>query len=142
MVADWFDKPPPPREVVFSRATHKWEPLGGGAPDQSPVTAPGAVTPDKRIPPCVGHATQDPDERPGDYLEMRGRVVDVPRAFGASRYPAPLRADLVTLWKRNGRVVMSITAGGQTQDFYMPPARLVYLLRECAEQLAENTLIQ
>lgn len=89
-------------------------------PRKSPATAPGAVT---------------MDERPGDYLEQSGRVVDF-------RYPPPAEAELVTLWKRNGRVVMSIAADGKTQDFYMPPARLVYLLRECAEQLAENTLIQ
>lgn len=108
----------------------------------SPVTAPGAVTTGKRTPPCVGHATQDPDERPGDYLEMRGRVVDVPRSFGASRYPAPLRADLVTLWKRDRQTVLSITADGKVHDFHLPPARLVVLLREIAEQLAENTLIQ
>lgn len=100
---------------------------------QSPVTAPGAVTTDERVPPCVGHATQDTDERPGDYLEER----PVP-----SRYPPPAEADLVTLWKRGPRVVMSITTDGKTNDFYMPPARLVYLLREVAEQLAENTILQ
>lgn len=78
----------------------------------SPITAPGAVMSDDRQP------------------------------TSASRYPPPAEAEIVTLWKRNGQVVMSITADGKTQDFYMPPARLVYLLRECAEQLAENTLIQ
>lgn len=97
---------------------------------QSPVTAPGAVTTDVWDDPTG----LDPDERPGDYLEDR-------QPTSASRYPPPATAELVTLWKRGGRVVMSITADGKTQDFYMPPARLVYLLREVAEQLAENTLI-
>lgn len=114
MVADWFDKPRPPS--ITANAT-------------------------PRIPPCVGHAAQDPDERPGDYLEERHRVVDVPRAFGASRYPAPLRADLVTLWKRDRQPVLSITADGKVHDFHLTPARLVVLLREIAEQLAENTVL-
>lgn len=78
------------------------------------------------------HGSQGHDERPGDYL------VGCP---APSRYPPPAEAELITLWKKDRRVVMSVTAGGQTQDFYMPPARLVYLLRECAEQLAENSIL-
>lgn len=113
MVADWFDKPRPPS--ITTNAT-------------------------PRTPPCVGHAAQDPDERPGDYLEERGRVVDF--RHPSDRYPPPATAELVTLWKKDQRVVMSITAGGKTQDFYMPPGRLAYLIKEVAEQLAENTLIQ
>lgn len=128
---------------------HDWP--GSGCSDcrreynwPSPVTAPCAVTTDQprhthAIPPCVGHATQDPDELTGDYLEERHEFWPLPRA---DRYPAPAEAELVTLWKKDRRVVMSITADGKTRDFYMPPARLVYLLREVAEQLAENTLIQ
>ncbi|WP_089177233.1 hypothetical protein [Bosea sp. AS-1] len=69
-------------------------------------------------------------------------LVTATSAVTPDRYPPPAEAELVTLWKRGGRVVMSITADGKTQDFYMPPQRLVYLLREVAEQLAENTLIQ
>ena len=115
----------------------------------SPVTAPGAVTLDVWDDPTG----LDPDERPGDYLEYNDRIsgetvkvawhpaVDAHRAT-RDRYPPPAEAALVTLWKKDRRVVMSVTADGKTQDFYMPPARLVYLLRECAEQLAENTLIQ
>lgn len=105
---------------------------------RSPVTALGAVTTDTRVPPCVGHAAYSPDyesERPGDYLEDR-------QPTSASRYPPPAEADLVTLWKKDRRVVMSITAGGQTQDFYMPPGRLAYLIKEIAEQLAESTILQ
>lgn len=107
----------------------------GSKGGMSPVTALSAVTTDTRVPPCVGHAAQDPDERPGDYLEDR-------QPTSASRYPSPTTADLVTIWKKDRRVVMSVTAGGQTQDFYMPPGRLAYLIKEIAEQLAENTLIQ
>jgi hypothetical protein len=159
MVADWFVKPRPPS--ITTNAT-------------PPVTAPGAVTPDtmrralKAAQPILDAAIKeakergrefakrtlpdvwddptglDADERPGDYLEERGRVVDVPRSFGASqyRYPPPAEADLVKLWKKDRRVVLSITAGGRTQDFYMPPGRLAYLIKEVAEQLAENSLIQ
>jgi hypothetical protein len=105
MVADWFDKPSPPSVTTN-------------------------VTP--RIPPCVGHASQDLDERPGDYLEERS---------AHSHYPEPATADLVKLWKKDRRVVLSITAGGRTQDFYMPPGRLAYLIKEVAEQLAENSIL-
>lgn len=126
MVADWFDKPRPPS--ITTNAT-------------------------PRIPPCVGHATQDPDERPGDYLEYNDRdsgetvKVALHPAFDSyraarSRYPAPLRADLVTLWKRDRQTVLSITADGKVRDFHLAPARLVVLLREIAEQLAENTVLQ
>ena len=104
----------------------------------SPVTAPGAVPTDKRIPPCVGHAAYSPDyesERPGDYLEDR-------QPTSASRYPAPLRADLVTLWKRNGAAVLSLTADGKVHDFHLPPERLVVLLREVADILADSTILQ
>jgi hypothetical protein len=92
---------------------------------RSPVTAPGAVTMD------------------GDDVGPKG-ATGMPGYYdlSPSRYPPPAEAELVTLWKRSGRVVMSITADGKTQDFYMPPARLVYLLREVADQLAENTPIQ
>lgn len=113
---------------------------------QSPVTAPCAITMDKRIPPCVGHAVYSPDyesdERPGDYLETRREFVGVPRAFGASRYPNPQRADLVTLWKRGVEPVLSITADGKVHDFHLPPARLVVLLREVADLLADNTILK
>lgn len=112
MVADWFDKP----------------------------RSPSITT--NRTPPCAGHATQDPDERPGDYLEHNHRETGETYRILVDRYPDPTTADLVTIWKRSGRVVMSITAGGQTQDFYMPPGRLAYLIKEVAEQLAENTIIQ
>jgi len=92
----------------------------GGMP---PATAPGAVAPDGS--PVL---MPDWDSNPAYYTP--------------SRYPPPATAELVTLWKKDRRVVMSVTANGKTNDFYMPPARLVYLLREVAEQLAENTLIQ
>lgn len=85
---------------------------------QSPVVAPCATT---------------LDERPGDYLEVRPTP---------DRYPPPATAELVTLWKKDRRVVMSITAGGKTQDFHMPPGRLAYLIRELAEILSENAIIQ
>lgn len=103
--------------VTWEEKRQRW----GYAPTHlSPVVAPCATT---------------LDERPGDYLEDR-------QPTSASRYPPPAEAELVTLWKKDRRVVMSITAGGQTQDFYMPPTRLVYLLREVAEQLAENSILQ
>lgn len=118
-----------------------------GHTPMSQVTAPGTVTPDEKITwlltdppqPVVGRAEYAPNygAKPQDAGPDGCVSVDLP-----SRYPAPAEAELVTLWKRNGRVVMSVTADGKTNDFYMPPARLVYLLREVAEQLAENTLIQ
>lgn len=58
------------------------------------------------------------------------------------RYPAPARADLVTLWKRGQEPVLSIAADGKVQDFHLPPARLVVLLRELADLLAENTVLK
>lgn len=89
-------------------------------PAMSPVTAHGAVTTD------------------------RASFVDVPREYGASqhRYPAPARADLVTLWKRGSEPVLSITADGKVKEFHLPPARLVVLLRELADLLAENTVLK
>lgn len=91
---------------------------------RSPVTAPGAVT-------------------IGDVLPVSSVVIPMPAAAAPrDRYPPPAEAELVTLWKRSGRVVMSITAGGQTRDFYMPPGRLAYLIKEIAEQLAESTILQ
>lgn len=65
-------------------------------------------------------------------------------AFAAplARYPAPTTAELVTLWKRGQQAVLSITADGKVHDFHLPPARLVYLLREVAEQLAENSILK
>ena len=92
-----------------------------------PVTAPSAVTIGSPSA-LTAYAT------PPDY----GAVTYVTK----DRYPTPATAELVTLWKKDRRVVMSVTADGKTNDFYMPPARLVYLLRECAEHLAENTIIQ
>lgn len=89
-----------------------------------PVTAPGAVT---------------QDERPGDYLEVMPDFLPYPRI---SRYPAPTTAELVTLWKRGQQAVLSITADGKVHDFHLSPARLVYLLREVAEQLAENSILK
>ena len=112
--------------VTWEEKRRRW-----GYTPTSPVTAPGAVTTDVWNDPTG----LDPDERPGDYLEDR-------QPTSASRYPPPAEAELVTLWKRGPRVVLSITADGKTQDFYMPPARLVYLLREAAEQLAENSILQ
>jgi hypothetical protein len=68
--------------------------------------------------------------------------VTAPGAVTSDRYPPPTEAELVTLWKKDRRVVMSVTAGGRTQDFYMPPGRLAYLIRELAEILSENAIIQ
>lgn len=110
---------------------HDWP--GSGCPDcrekygWSPATAPSAVTIGSPSA-LTAYAT------PPDY----GALTYVTKG----RYPPPVEAELVTLWKKDRRVVMSVTANGQTRDFYMPPSRLVYLLREVAEQLAENTLIQ
>ena len=93
----------------------------------SPAIAPGAVAIGSPSA-LTAYAT------PPDY----GAVTYVTKG----RYPPPATAELVTLWRKDRRVVMSITAGGQTQDFYMPPGRLAYLIKEVAEQLAENSLIQ
>ncbi|MGY6249718.1 hypothetical protein ACXIUS_19525 [Bosea thiooxidans] len=101
----------------------------GSGVSQSPVTAPSAVTPD------AGETEQSV------YRAVLHPAFDAYRA-ARDRYPPPAEAELVTLWKKGRRVVMSVTANGKTNDFYMPPARLVYLLREVAEQLAENALIQ
>ena len=95
----------------------------------SPVTAPGAVTMD------AGETEQSV------YRAVLHPAFDAYRA-ARDRYPPPATAELVTLWKRDRRVVMSITAGGQTQDFYMPPGRLAYLIKEVAEQLAESIILQ
>ncbi|MGX1786817.1 hypothetical protein ACWIGM_08780 [Bosea sp. NPDC055332] len=60
----------------------------------------------------------------------------------AARYPAPATAELVTLWRRGQQSVLSVTADGKVHDFHLPPARLVYLLREVAEQLADNSILK
>lgn len=86
--------------------------------EESPTTAPGAVVTD-----CKTTTTITPGPR-------------------LDRYPAPTTADLVTLWKRGQQAVLSITADGKVHDFHLPPARLVYLLREVAEQLAESTILK
>lgn len=151
------------RGFTISSAEMHSRAVAGLAQGMSPVTAPGAVAMDQAKPSMTGFfahlscaqkkaaleydgpesfGPQDPDERPGDYLEYGGTPHPSLMGKAASRYPDPGEAELVTLWKRSGRVVMSVTANGKTHDFYMPPGRLAYLIKEVAEQLAENTLIQ
>lgn len=91
--------------------------------DSSPVTAPGAVTPDG------GFFRVTPASAPDWTVKV-------------DRYPEPTKAELVTLWRKGNRMVLAITADGKTQDFYMPPGRLAYLIKEVAEQLAESTILK
>lgn len=82
-----------------------------------------------------------PDERPGDYLPDSPYALSTPH-ITRDRYPEPAPADLVTLWKKGDRIVLSVTSAGRVQDFYMSPGRLAYLIRELAEILSENAIIQ
>ena len=119
---------------------------------KSPVTAPGAVTSDERpgdyLEECYssggyvgGHGKFVIGEKPSpmDHPAIVKRFAELSRD---TRYPAPTTAELVTLWKRGQQAVLSITADGKVHDFHLPPARLVYLLREVAEQLAENSILK
>lgn len=103
---------------------------------QSPVTAPGAVTTDEECESC-GAPRRSACRR---FVKVDGCYLY--KTAASSRYPEPSRAELVTLWHKNKQTVLAITADGKTQDFYMPPGRLVTLLREIAERLADNTILQ
>lgn len=73
-----------------------------------------------------------PDERPGDYLETRpSNGFRAP----AARYPAPTKADLVTMWRRGSDTVMSVSAGGQVVDYELPLHIVASLGREAVDAL-------
>lgn len=69
-----------------------------------------------------------PDERPGDYLEP---------APHRDRYPAPIKAELVTFWRRDGGVVMSVVANGAVTDYAIPTNVLAAGARYAIEKLEE-----
>jgi hypothetical protein len=80
-----------------------------------------------------------PDERPGDYLvaDWAGPAYTNPPAAN-DRYPAPTKAELVTVWQRQGGSVMSVTADGKTTDFAIPPHLLGSLARAFIGALEER----
>ncbi len=60
-------------------------------------------------------------ERPGDYLvaDWAGPAYTNPPVAN-DRYPAPVKAELVTVWQRQGGSVLSVTAGGKVMDYAIP----------------------
>ncbi|CAN7597644.1 hypothetical protein [Bosea sp. LjRoot237] len=69
------------------------------------------------------------------------RVVSSPVPT-TNRYPEPVRADYVTLWKRGQQPILSIIADGKVHDFHVAAPRLAVLLREVADLLAESTILK
>jgi len=91
---------------------HGYQPSMGGTP-KPPTTGSGVKPPD-----CYAlstpHVTRD-------------------------RYPEPGTADLVTMWRRDGRAVLSITSAGKVHDYYVAPNVAGLLARECVELLEHST---
>lgn len=56
-----------------------------------------------------------------------------------SRYPTPTQADLVTMWRKDGRAVLSVTSAGSTQDYFVAAGVVSLLAREAVELLAAST---
>lgn len=114
----------------FDNTKSGYQPVAGAAP--APPTTGSGVAP----PICPHCGTR------GNLCRREAYGGPCARGERPSRYPPPSDAELVTVWKRGQQVVLSITADGKVQDFHLPPHRLVYLLRDVAEHLAENTILQ
>lgn len=95
--------------------------------------------------PVVAHGATTPDERPGDYLEHN----DAPGFISnyslckphvtRDRYPTPDQADLVTMWRKDGRAVLSVTSAGKVNDYFVAPNVVALLARESIELLSHST---
>lgn len=90
---------------------------------KSPVVAPSATT---------------PDARPGDYLPDSAYSLCKAHVT-RDRYPPPDVADLVTMWRKDGRAVLSVTSQGQTQDFFIAPNVVGHLAGSAIELLEHST---
>jgi hypothetical protein len=97
-------------------AMHGYQPTGGFA---------GA-------PPTTGSGVKPPSAKPDCYTLSTPHVT-------RDRYPDPAVAELVTMWRKDGRAVLSVTSAGATQDFFIASNVVGLLARECVELLEHST---
>lgn len=82
------------------------------------------------------------DDAPGaDELLLReikpGQPYPITVARSRDRYPAPIKAELVTFWRKDGGVVMSVVANGAVTDYAIPTNVLAAGARYAIEKLEE-----